>query len=263
MIETVNSFIREWITWDVFKFFTISWTSIAVIVFFALLFITAPYGRHTKSTWGPLIDNKLGWFLMEFCVLLVLFHFIYYGQNEVTLVNGIIIGLFAFHYFNRSIIFPLRIKTNGKKMPVAIMMMSVTFNTVNGFLIGYYLGEFKEYDSSWLQTPQFIIGLILFLTGMFINWQSDGILINLRKPGEIGYMIPKGGLFKYVSCPNLFGEVLEWFGFAVLTWSLPGLAFFVWTFANLVPRAIAHHKWYLEKFEDYPKERKKIIPYLW
>ena len=263
MIETVNSFIREWVTFEVFNGFTIGWTLLGVIVFFALLLITAPYGRHTKSTWGPLIDNKLGWFLMEICVLFALFHFIYYGTNTVTLVNGIIIALFSFHYINRSIVFPLRIKTNGKKMPVAIMLMSITFNTMNGFLIGYYLGEFKIYENEWLQSPQFIIGTLLFFTGMFINWQSDGILINLRKPGETGYKIPTGGLFKYVSCPNLFGEVLEWFGFAILTWSLPGLAFFVWTFANLVPRAIAHHSWYLEKFSDYPKERKKIFPFIW
>ncbi len=255
--------LREYLTLEWYNTLTISWSIIAVIVFFALLFITAPYGRHTKSTWGPLIDNKLGWFLMEVCVLLVLFHFIYHGTNTVTLVNGIIITLFSLHYFNRSFIFPLRIKTNGKKMPIAIMLMSITFNSMNGFLIGYYLGDLKMYADSWLQTPQFIIGILLFFTGMFINWQSDSILINLRKPGETGYKIPQKGLFKYVSCPNLFGEVLEWFGFAILTWSLPGLAFFLWTFANLVPRAIAHHKWYLEKFDDYPKERKKIFPFIW
>ncbi|NCX34980.1 MAG: hypothetical protein EBX23_06415, partial [Proteobacteria bacterium] len=26
------------------------------------------------------------------------------------------------------------------------------------------------------------------------------------------------------------------------------------------PRALAHHKWYQEKFSDYPKSRKAIIP---
>jgi 3-oxo-5-alpha-steroid 4-dehydrogenase 1 len=47
-----------------------------------------------------------------------------------------------------------------------------------------------------------------------------------------------------------------------MTWSLAGLSFAVWTIANLVPRAIAGHKWYNEKFEDYPKDRKAILPYL-
>ena len=33
---------------------------------------------------------------------------------------------------------------------------------------------------------------------------------------------------------------------------------FFWTIFNLLPRAISHHKWYKEKFEDYPKEGKII-----
>lgn len=239
------------------------WIAIALITFIALLFITAPYGRHTKSTWGPLIDNKLGWFIMEVFVLIVLAFFLYQGSNPISFVNGVIIAFFSLHYINRSVIFPLRIKTNGKKMPVSIMFMAMFFNLINGFLIGYYLGNFKVYEIAWLTSPQFIIGTGVFFTGMFINWQSDNILINLRKPGETGYKIASKGLFKYVSCPNLFGEVVEWLGFAILTWSLPGLAFFVWTFANLVPRALSHHKWYLEKFQDYPKERKAVFPFLW
>lgn len=239
------------------------WIAAAIVTFIALLFITAPYGRHTKSTWGPLIDNKLGWFIMEVFVLIVLAFFLYQGSNPISLVNGIIIALFSLHYINRSMIFPLRIKTNGKKMPISIMFMAMFFNLINGFLMGYYLGNFKVYEMTWLSTPQFIIGSIVFFTGMFINWQSDNILINLRKPGETGYKIATKGLFKYISCPNLFGEVVEWLGFAILTWSLPGLAFFVWTFANLVPRALSHHKWYLEKFQDYPKQRKAVFPFLW
>ena len=38
--------------------------------------------------------------------------------------------------------------------------------------------------------------------------------------------------------------------------------FFIWTFINLVPRAISHHKWYKDNFKDYPKNRKAIIPKL-
>lgn len=251
------------ITPQFFEGFIWGWIAIAVVTFIALLFITAPYGRHTSGGWGPLIDNKLGWFFMEFFVLVVLYYFLYTGSNPISLVNGIVIGFFTLHYVNRSMIFPLRIQTNGKKMPASIMLMGMSFNLVNGFLIGYFLGEIMVYPDSWLTSPQFIVGTIIFFIGMFINWQSDTMLINLRKPGETGYKIPQKGLFKYVSCPNLFGEVLEWGGFAILTWSLPGLAFFLWTFANLVPRALSHHKWYLEKFPDYPKERKAVFPFLW
>lgn len=251
------------LTFEEYSLFTWAWIGIAVVIFVVLLFITAPYGRHTKKSWRPLIDNKLGWFCMEFFLLIVLFYFLLTGANKQSIVNCIIVSMISFHYINRSIIFPLRIKTKGKKMPLVIALMAMGFNLVNGFLFGYYLGNLKIYTLDWLTTPQFIVGSVIFVLGVIINWQADGVLINLRKPNETDYKIPQGGLFRWVSSPNLFGEVVEWLGFAILTWSLPGLAFFVWTFANLVPRALSHHKWYLQHFENYPKERKAVIPFLW
>ncbi len=250
-------------SWDLYFYIAITWIGIGIITFFYLLKQTAPYGRHTTTTWGPLIDNKLGWFLMEFFVLVVLCCFLLTGSVKLNVASGIMVGFFAFHYLNRSILFPLRIKTKGKKMPLVIMLSAMGFNMMNGFLLGYYFGNFADYTIEWLTDPRFIVGTVIFLIGMFINWQSDGILINLRKPGETGYKIPQGGLFKYVSCPNLFGEIIEWLGFAILTWSLPGLVFVIWTFANVAPRAISHHKWYLSKFTDYPKQRKAIFPFVW
>lgn len=250
-------------TWEIYTYIALGWIGVGVITFFYLLRQTAPYGRHTSEKWGPLIDNKLGWFLMEFFVLVVLFVFISTGNFTFNIVSGVIIGFFVFHYLNRSIIFPLRIKTKGKKMPLVIMLSAMGFNMMNGFLLGYYFGNYASYSIEWLYDPRFILGSIVFIVGMGINWHSDAILINLRKPGEVGYKIPTGGLFNRISCPNLLGELIEWTGFAILSWSLPGLAFFVWTFANLVPRAISHHKWYKQKFPDYPANRKAIFPYVW
>lgn len=246
-----------------YQYFLIGWMAFAIIIFIVLMFITAPYGRHSKTNWGPMVGNRLGWVVMEMVVLLVLWYFIFKGKNEQTSANVLIISMFTFHYFNRSFIFPLRLKTTGKKMPLAIMFMGIVFNIVSGFTFGYYFGNLKVYENQWLTSPEFIIGTLIFVTGLIINWRSDALLIGLRKQDETGYKIPYGGLFKYVSCPNLLGETIEWGGFAILTWSLPGLAFFVWTFANLIPRAIAHHRWYKQHFSDYPEGRKAVIPFLW
>jgi 3-oxo-5-alpha-steroid 4-dehydrogenase 1 len=100
----------------------------------------------------------------------------------------------------------------------------------------------------------------LFVIGLVINFQSDLILIKLRQPGETGYKLPTGGFFRWLSCSNYFGELLEWTGWALATWSLPGLAFAVWGAANLVPRAVSHHRWYQEKFPNYPRERRALLP---
>lgn len=103
---------------------------------------------------------------------------------------------------------------------------------------------------------------MLFFTGMAVNIHSDHILRNLRKPGETGYVIPRGGMFNFVSGANFFGEILEWWGYFLMSPSLPSLAFAVFTSSNIGPRALQHHKWYLQKFEDYPKNRKAIIPFI-
>lgn len=62
----------------------------------------------------------------------------------------------------------------------------------------------------------FLAGAFLFITGMAINWKSDGMLISLRRPGETGYKIPNGFLFNYISTTSLLGEIIEWTGFALM-----------------------------------------------
>lgn len=145
-----------------------------------------------------------------------------------------------------------------------LMAFSVIFNTMNGYVNGYYLFHLADpYPLSWLYDPRFILGALLFITGYYINRKSDNILRNLRKPGETGYKIPRGGMYKYVSSPNYFGEIVEWIGWAIATWSIAGVAFAVFTIANLMPRAAAHHQWYKEKFPDYPEERQALIPFIY
>jgi 3-oxo-5-alpha-steroid 4-dehydrogenase 1 len=70
-------------------------------------------------------------------------------------------------------------------------------------------------------------------------------------------------LFEFISCPNHFSEFIQWSGFAFMAWNLPATTFLIWTFANLFPRALKHHKWYKQHFENYPKNRKAVVPWLW
>jgi len=252
----------SFISWSSYQTILYSWIILAVVVFLILLKITAPYGRHTTPKWGPLISNKWGWVIMELPVLIVLYAMIFPGIILFSFPYLIMIGLFSLHYINRVFVFPFRLHTKGKKMPVAIMLSAILFNIMNGFSFGYYFVHFANYTNAWLSDPRFVIGIVLFFIGLIINWKADNGLINLRKPTETSYKIPTGWLFNKVSCANLFGELVEWFGFAVLCWNLPAFTFFIWTAANLIPRALAHHKWYKEKFPGYPQNRKAIIPYI-
>ncbi|MGB0885697.1 MAG: DUF1295 domain-containing protein [Chitinophagales bacterium] len=243
---------------DIKTNFTYIWIALGIITFFYLLkFKTAPYGRHTSKNWGPMIDNKLGWILMESPALILFLFFALQGFPAFSNPVIVFIALWCIHYFNRTFIFPFRTKTKGKKMPLIIALSAIGFNSINTWLIGTFINENAlNYSNEWFTTPQFIIGLFVFLTGFFMNQSADNTLLNLRKPGETDYKIPQGKLFKYISSPNLIGEIIEWIGFFIMTWHLATFTFALWTIANLAPRIVSHHKWYLEKFENYPKERK-------
>ena len=141
--------------------------------------------------------------------------------------------------------------------------MAASFNVVNGYLNGRWLFTLgPELPVSWLYSPQFLVGALIFIAGLALNLHSDALLRRLRRDGDSGYKIPHGGLFRWVSCPNYLGEILEWIGWAIATASLGGWSFAAWTAANLVPRAISHHRWYRQHFPDYPRERKALIPWL-
>jgi 3-oxo-5-alpha-steroid 4-dehydrogenase 1 len=248
---------------NTFDLIVLSWITLGCILFPVLLFVTAPYGRHATPKWGATISNREGWILMEVPALLFFLYFAISGHAGKNAVVWIIISLFTIHYVNRSLIYPFRIKTKGKRMPFLIVILAIMFNAVNGFVNGYYLGTMQnQYNESWLNDPRFIFGILLFLTGMFINIAADEKLIHMRKSKANGYHIPYGGIFNKISCPNFFGEIIEWSGFAIFCWSLPAMSFFVWTICNLLPRALDHHRWYKKQFSDYPENRKAVIPYL-
>ncbi|XP_072772071.1 3-oxo-5-alpha-steroid 4-dehydrogenase 2b isoform X3 [Nerophis lumbriciformis] len=151
--------------------------------------------------------------------------------------------------------------TKGKPFPQDVMLGAGFFCSVNGFLQGHYLLHCAQLDEQ-MSDCCVRIGLLLFYTGMAINIHSDYSLRNLRKPGEAIYKVPTGGFFEYVSAANYFGEILEWFGYAVATWGLPSFSFAVFTACFIGPRAIYHHRFYKRNFKDYPKYRKALIPFL-
>ncbi len=247
----------------IFDQFVVAWILLGCLSFLILLRIRAPYGRYSTRKWGVTIPNRVGWILMELPALLLFLYFVLSGNPIRNPVVWIIVTLFSIHYVNRSLIYPFRIRTRGKRMPLLIAMLAILFNTINSFINGYYLGTLQhQYDSGWLSDPRFLAGIVLFLTGMAINIWSDEKLIHIRKSSSNGYQIPSGGLFSLISCPNFFGEMMEWLGFAILCWSLPALSFFVWTVCNLLPRALDHHRWYRSHFPDYPVTRMAVFPYL-
>jgi Predicted membrane protein len=237
----------------------------AAIVFPILFFIAAPYGRYSRRGWGPQLPNWLGWLSMESISAIVMLAMFLMGDAPRTITRLIFLMMWEAHYVHRAFIYPFWLRDKWKPMPALVTLMGAVFNLCNAYLNGRYLFDFSNsrYTVAWLTMPRFVVGALLFLTGFVINRHADNVLHGLRAEGELDYKIPRRGLYRYISCPNYFGEILEWSGWAIATWSLTGLAFAIWTFANLAPRARAHHKWYHQNFKEYPPERKALLPGLW
>lgn len=238
------------------------WTGVAAATFILLFFVSAPYGKLNRKGWGLQIDNRVAWMVMEAVSLLGMIFLFLTGKNR-GLPYLVFILFWTTHYFYRAVVFPLLKKPGGSPMPVLVMLMAMGFNIGNSFFNGYGLFHLDGgYTLGWFLDIRFIVGAALFLFGISINIHSDHILRRLRTKGEHTYKIPYGGFFRFISCPNYFGEILEWSGWALATWSLGGLSFLLWTIANLAPRAASYHAWYQQTFTDYPRERKALIPFI-
>lgn len=233
----------------------------------ALYFIPAGYGKWAGKNWGFSFNNKVGWVLMEIPTLIAMIVILTLKGSHISLVRVIIASFFLLHYVQRTLIFPFLIHGKGK-MPLLIVLMGMLFNSINALLIGSWLFYFSPpemYGLSWLYDPRFIIGAVIFFTGMGININSDSYIRSLRKPGDSAHYFPNKRMYRYVTSANYFGELLEWTGFAILSWSAPGVLFVYWTAANLVPRAHMINKKYKK---DFPEEfavtkPKRILPFIY
>ncbi len=235
----------------------------APIAVLLLVFVSAPYGRHVRHGWGPVIPGRLGWMVMESPAVLGFGAVFAMGAHAGDLVPLLLCGLWMLHYVHRTFIFPFRLRST-KPMALVVALLALLYQSVNAAVNATWVSDLGSYPDAWATDPRFVGGVALFLAGWILNLQADTILLKLREPGETGYRIPQGGLYRWVTAGNYLGEVIIWIGWAVATWSWAGLSFAVFTLANLAPRAAQNHAWYLERFGDaYPKARRRLIPFLW
>jgi len=252
---------------ETFRLFLWAMVALAAIVFVALFFVNAGYGIFRSAKWGVSIHNKVGWVIMEAPVSVLIFLFWWFSDRSFMLVPFVFFLFLQIHYIRRAFIFPFLMRGKSR-IPIGIVMMGITFNTFNAFMQGYWIFHLSPpslYVDAWLQTPQFIGGAILFFIGFFININSDKRIRNLRQLGDTKHYLPYGGMFNHVTSANYFGELVEWTGFAIATWSMPGLVFVIWSFANLVPRANAIYCQYQKEFatEMQGKNLKRIFPFVY
>jgi hypothetical protein len=144
---------------------------LAGITFILLNFVTAPYGRHASISWGPLINARMGWMIMESVAPIACSIAFSRGEHSRDCAPLVLYSMFMIHYLHRSIIFPLRMKAgkSSRQMPVIVAALACLWNVLNGYLQGRWLSHFGTYPDRWLHETRFLAGLAIFLAGMAIN----------------------------------------------------------------------------------------------
>jgi 3-oxo-5-alpha-steroid 4-dehydrogenase 1 len=286
-----------------------------IIIPVSMLFfsnVPTPYGRfYKKDIWGPDLDEKNAWFIMESTGLFMflIFYFLY-GINKFSYAPLVFLSMWIFHYINRAIIYPYVImKQKYKKFPLILVILGFFYLSMFTYLNAKNISSNPKYTLEWLKSPVFIIGTIIFFIGFIINvWadcklhiskkkiekneenkenkEDENIEENNKKEFKLyengkfnfskmfdnniyfensekkHYHLPSGGLYNLVSSPNYLGEIIEWTGWAIATWSLPGVLFSLGAIGCIGVRALHTHRWYEKNFENMPKDRKALIPYI-
>ncbi|OXA55679.1 steroid 5-alpha-reductase DET2 [Folsomia candida] len=258
-----------------------SWVMVGLILVTIVwnLLGTVPYGKATVSTrgnkegskglssswrfWEYPISSRFTWrfgFLPAVIVpwVIILFTPTPYLYN-VTNLAGLMI--YYLHYFNRSVIYPSRISDHATPCPAWFILGPLIVTTVHTF---YQVHHLANVHKPMAVSSLTFVAIGMSILGAWLNTRHDWILTQLRARGK-GYQIPEGSLFEYVSCPNYFGECLEWWGFALVTGGgRPQVLFAIFSTVFLGFRARFTRKWYHAKFgAKYPRERKAMIPFVY
>ncbi|KAI7865004.1 3-oxo-5-alpha-steroid 4-dehydrogenase-domain-containing protein [Spinellus fusiger] len=234
------------------------------IMLVSVLWINAPYGRFRKFSSALTLNGPWSWCLMETVspiVFMVSFLSVHTGKEWPT-SQKLWVAMWLIHYLHRSIIYSCRAPSIAP-IHLSVSLSAAAYNVLNGFTNGVWVGRHSVDVDGWRWC-----GVCLWCIGFILNIYHDNLLFQQRHnaadtKSKDRYIVPMGGLYSYVSCPNYLTETVEWVGFLLAAWpSPPALLFVLSTVANLFPRALRTHEWYQHRFTNYPLDRKAVIPFI-
>jgi hypothetical protein len=256
-------------TWVDFSAWSMLWLSIATFIAFFFMDVSIPMGKFFEGKkenkywclWLPPVPFSIAWAFFESPSWIIPCFLWPRVAVNMPVTNHILLVLYMCQVVYLSMIYPFS-RVNPRPMPFGVILITWSGELLNSYMNIVTVMVSREYEISWLWDPRFIIGLIIFVVGFYINTDSDRRLTNLRKPGETDFKIPHGGMFEYVSAANYFGDIIKMFGWCVISWSFPSFSILCVFLSTIFPRGLQYHQWYLKKFPDYPKDRKAVIPFI-
>ncbi|CAM8961973.1 unnamed protein product [Rhodiola kirilowii] len=208
---------------------------------------------------GIKLSGRAGMVLLYAPVLVAaLASFVVYPDKDVRFV--LICSALAIHFFKRilEVLFIHKFSSHVVLESALLISLSYCLSTATVIYAQYLSKDFPE-PSIDLKYA----GIVAFLIGICGNFYHHYLLSTLRDSGSKEYKIPQGGLFSLVICPHYLFEIIGFLGFTLISQTPYSLSFTMGTIFYLMGRSYATRRWYLLKFEDFPKHIKCLIPYIY
>lgn len=241
------------------------WTTANVILYISLLLITPILGLSERLGWSTLryskfraaegMSSRLGMFILYFMPIWVHLWACAFYDYSWSIPQVCLAACVLIHFLKRSAESLFLHKYAGPIDRMTVFQIAFFYSGVSW--AAAYFNQFTPMNTDLI----FSLGCALFVVGFVGNFLHHKYLADLRKITS-AYFIPQKGLFRLVSCPHYFFEVLIWLGMAMICKQpFMYLTFMAMTF-YLMARSAKAQAWYRSHFPDYPANRKAMIPFL-
>lgn len=214
----------------------------------------------TVKDLGP----QMGWrtvYIIEYLGPLFLHPLIFYlYPNEKSTAQYITLLMVTLHFIKREYETIFVHRFSSETMPFFNLFKNCAYYWLIGGAALAAVTYSKWYTST---TNHFrIFAAILYTVSELCNFKTHTILRDLRPAGTTERKIPRGLGFDLVSCPNYLFEILAWIGMSLVTNSIACWAFTAVGAVQMWFWSVKRHRRYKKEFNDYPKGRKILIPFV-
>lgn len=210
--------------------------------------------RYSKFAGDKGIPSRVGMFVLYSLPIVTSVGFGLPYLANANAVQWVVFAAITLHFVKRTLEVLFVHKYSGYMQTFTFVIIVVTYALIGGMISGLNVKAIPAMDAL------FYLGIVLFIIGEVGNYYHHKLLADLRS-GTTGYFIPRGGWFKYATCPHYFFELLAWLGIVLMSRHLFTVLAFIAMFGYLTGRSIKTRAWYRERFKDYPADRKFMIPY--
>ncbi|KAK8891932.1 hypothetical protein M9Y10_029154 [Tritrichomonas musculus] len=265
-IPILADFLRACMQPDFYDRIELTSLICGLLVAVFLTFKKIPYGKtYTRKTslLKYEVNDRVAVIITNLPGPIIFFYSqIFYPNGELLSIPSLV---YLAHYIHRALIYPWFRKVYSKPWPLESVLYFIVYNFIVGLTVSHTLIFSGKELNIYIQ----LLIAVVCVACAVIAAIHDYYLCSLRSAGDIGYRIPYGMLFKWVSGPNYLFELIEWCVYAIYMPFGLGLAVYgIWYLTNITGRAESNHDAYTSRKRifpsgtKYPDDRAPYIPFV-